>query len=95
MRFKTYLATYILFLSMLFSCFGIVSAYMTKNQINMYSEKCAREFDTIAHTLFRDISLISGRGNIQSNEIPPNRFIYERSGGEFIYVLSYHVLRRV
>jgi len=69
MRIKTYLATYLLFLLVLFSCFGIVSAYMTRTQINMYIEKCAREFDTIAHTLFRDFFVLSVRDRLYASEI--------------------------
>jgi len=61
MRLKTYLATYLLFLLVLFSCFGIISAYMTRSKINMYLEKCTREFDTIAHTLFRDLFVLADR----------------------------------
>jgi len=70
MRIKTYLATYLLFLLVLFSCFGIVSAYMTRTQINMYIEKCAREFDTIAHTLFRDLFVLGGNdGMVYSRDL--------------------------
>ena len=62
MRLKIYLATYLLFIVILFSCLGIVSAYMTSAQINMYTEKCIREYQTISHALFRDLSVLAGRG---------------------------------
>ncbi|MCL2572722.1 MAG: HAMP domain-containing histidine kinase [Defluviitaleaceae bacterium] len=61
MRIKIYLATYILFIAILFSSLGIVSAFMTNAQINMYTDKCIREFQTISHSLFRDISNLAGR----------------------------------
>lgn len=63
MKLKTYLTTYLLFILILFLCFGIVSAFVTHSQINMHMEKSAREFQTIAQTLFKDISIIQSRGN--------------------------------
>jgi len=62
MRLRFYLATYLLFITILFSSLGIVSAYMTNTQINMYTDKCVREFHAISHSLWRDISRLEGRG---------------------------------
>ena len=64
MRIRIYLATYLLFISILFISLGIVSAYMTNAQINMYTEKCIREFQTISHALHRDMSALAARGEI-------------------------------
>jgi len=60
MRLKIYLATYLLFIAILFASLGIVSAYMTNSQINMYTDKCIREFHTISNSLWRDISRLAG-----------------------------------
>ncbi|MCL2854684.1 MAG: HAMP domain-containing histidine kinase [Defluviitaleaceae bacterium] len=60
MKLKTYLATYLLFLVVLFSCFAIVSAFMVNSQINMYMERSAAEFQRIAVSLSRDIAILSG-----------------------------------
>ena len=61
MRVKTYLATYLLFLCVLFGSVGIVSAYMTGSQMDMLREKSAREYQAIADSLARDIAGIYGR----------------------------------
>ena len=56
MRLKTFLATYLLFLLILFSTIGIVSVYMTNSQMNMLREKSTREYQTISASLARDIA---------------------------------------
>jgi len=61
MKLKMYLATYLLFIVILFSSLGIVSAYMTNTQINMYTEKCIREFYSISNALHRDLSRLTGQ----------------------------------
>jgi len=61
MRLKTFIATYLLFLTILFSSVGIVSTYLTNSQINMLEDKSAGQFQVIMHTLVRDISLSWGR----------------------------------
>ena len=55
MRLKTYLATYLLFLAVLFTCFGITSFYMTRTQMNMHRDRAGAQFQTIALSLSRDI----------------------------------------
>ncbi|MCL2169823.1 MAG: HAMP domain-containing histidine kinase [Defluviitaleaceae bacterium] len=60
MKLKTFLATYLLFLVVLFSCFAIVSAFMINSQINMYMERSAAEYQRIASSLARDISILHG-----------------------------------
>jgi len=69
MRIRIYLATYLLFIIILFSSLGIVSAYMTNTQINMYTDKCIREFQTISHALYRDLYTLAGRGQLYAQEI--------------------------
>ena len=61
MRLKTFLATYLLFLCILFASVGVVSVYMTNSQVNMLKEKSAREYQTIANAIARDIAAIQGR----------------------------------
>jgi len=60
MKLKTFLATYSLFLIVLFACFGIVSAYMTDTQVNMYMERSSAEYQRIAVSLSRDIAVLYG-----------------------------------
>jgi len=69
MRIRVYLATYLLFTVILFSSLSIVSAYMTNAQINMYTDKCIREFQTIAHALNRDLSVLVGQGQVFAHEV--------------------------
>ena len=73
MRLKTYLATYLLFLFILLLCFGVVSVYMTNTQMKMNMEKSAREYQTIAATLAKDIINLSGVGRGFSEEL--NRLV--------------------
>ena len=61
MRLKTFLATYLLFLCVLFASIAVVSVYMTQSQMNMLQEKSTREYQTIANSLARDIGAIYAR----------------------------------
>ncbi len=63
MKLRTYLATYLLFLFILFFCLGIVSAYLTNTQINMSVEKCEAEYQTVSHTLTKDIIILMDGSN--------------------------------
>jgi len=47
---------------------------MTNAQINMYTEKCIREFQTIAHALSRDLSVLAGQGQVFAHEV--NTLVY-------------------
>jgi len=60
-KLRTFVATYLLFLGILFSSLGIVSVYMTGSQINMLKDKSAAEYQTIAASLAKDIAVLSGR----------------------------------
>ena len=62
MRIKTFAATYLLFLLILFSSIGIVSVYLTNSQVAMLKNKSEGQFQSIVHTLARDIATIQGRG---------------------------------
>jgi signal transduction histidine kinase len=61
MRIKTFLATYVLFLLVLFSIIGIVSVYLTNSQMSMLKDKSTRDFQTIAASLSKDIQVLQGR----------------------------------
>ena len=61
MRIKTFIATYLLFLAVLFSSVGIVSFYLNNSQINMLKDSSAGQFQTIASSLDRDIAVLWGR----------------------------------
>jgi len=60
MRLKTFLATFLLFLAVLFSSFGIVSVFMMDTQMNMHLERSAAEFKRISNSLSRDIAVLYG-----------------------------------
>jgi signal transduction histidine kinase len=61
MRIKTFIATYLLFLFILFSSVAMVSIYLTNSQINMLRDKSTAQYQSIIHTLARDIAISSGR----------------------------------
>jgi len=61
MKLKTFIATYLLFLLILFSSVGIVSVYLTNSQIDMLKNKSAGQYQAIMHTLVRDITVMWGR----------------------------------
>jgi len=61
MRIKTFMATYLLFLGILFSSVGIVSVYLNNSQMNMLREKSVSQYQTIAASLTRDIAVLYGR----------------------------------
>ena len=58
MKLRTFLLTYLLFLAVLFTSLGVVSAYMTSSQINLLQDKSIREYQTIVTALSRDIDAI-------------------------------------
>jgi len=61
MKLKAFVATYLLFLLILFSSVGIVSVYLTNSQIDMLKSKSAGQYQAIVHTLVRDVSVMQGR----------------------------------
>ena len=61
MRIKTFLATYLLFLVLLFSISAIVSTYMTNSQTSMLRDKSIREYQTISANLANDIHRLYSR----------------------------------
>lgn len=61
MRLKTFVATYLLFLFILFSSVAFVSVYLTNSQINMLKDKSASQYQAIVHTLARDVAVTWGR----------------------------------
>ncbi|MCL1877786.1 MAG: HAMP domain-containing histidine kinase [Defluviitaleaceae bacterium] len=61
MRLKTYIAIYLLILTVLFSSVGIVSFYLMRSQIEMLKNKSEGQFHTISSSLARDISAIYQR----------------------------------
>jgi len=63
MKIKTFIATYLLFLLILFSSVGIVSVYLTSSQMDMLTDKSAGQFQAIVHTLTRDVAVMWGRGD--------------------------------
>lgn len=61
MRSKTFLATFLLFLIILFSSLSVVSAYMTSNQMNMLKEKSVAEYQMMIISLTKDIAILTER----------------------------------
>ena len=67
MRLKTFIATYVLFLSILFISLGVVSVYLTNSQTDMLKDRSIGEYHSIAATLSKDIAVLIGRsGGIAS-----------------------------
>ena len=67
MRLKTFIATFLLFLTILFSSVGIVSFYLNNSQINMLKDKSAGQFQTIVSSIDRDVAALWGRGAEQGH----------------------------
>jgi len=63
MRLRTFIATYLLILAVLFSSISIVSFYLNNSQINMLKAKSTGQFQTIVSSLDRDIAVLWGREN--------------------------------
>ena len=61
MRLKTFIATYLLFLCILYTSLGIVSAYMTNSQTAILKEKSMGEYHSIAATFAKDIAVLYSR----------------------------------
>jgi signal transduction histidine kinase len=60
-RLKTFLATYLLFLLLLFSSVAIVSVFMTTNQASMLADKNSGQYQAIIHSLRRDLTALHER----------------------------------
>jgi len=58
MRLKTFFATLLLFLILLFSLISVISVYTTNSQINALRERSQREYRTISSGLSRNISVL-------------------------------------
>ena len=61
MKIRAFVATYLLFLLVMFSSVGIVSAYLTNSQMNILREKAVSQFRTIAASLTRDMNALRAR----------------------------------
>ncbi|MCL1788321.1 MAG: HAMP domain-containing histidine kinase, partial [Defluviitaleaceae bacterium] len=68
MRIKTFFATYLLFLAVMFFSVGIVSAYLTNSQLGILREKSISQYGSIAASLTRDM------GALQARNLPPLEF---------------------
>jgi signal transduction histidine kinase len=63
MRLKTFIATYLLFLTVLFSSVGIVSFYLNNSQIALLKDTSNAQFQTALSSLNRDIAILWERDN--------------------------------
>ena len=61
MRLKTFLATYLLFLCIMFTSLSVVSVYLMNSQTGMLKEKAVRDYHSTAATLAKDIAVLHGR----------------------------------
>ena len=61
MKIRAFVAIYLLFLCVMFSSVGIVSAYLTNSQMNILREKGISQFRTIAAALTRDMNALRAR----------------------------------
>ena len=62
MRRNTFIATYLLFLCILYASLGLVSVYMTNSQTELWKERSIGEYHAISATLAKDIAVLHGRG---------------------------------
>ena len=83
MRLKTFLATYFLFLFILFSSIAIVSVYLNNSQITMLKDSGISQFQTIARSLSRDLSAawerythLHGTFSVMADEITRGYALY-------------------
>ena len=58
MRLKTFLASYALFIGMLFTIVVLLSAHMTTSQLQMHKNRSIREYETITLSLARDLAVV-------------------------------------
>jgi len=70
MRLKSFIAIYLLILTILFSSVNLVSFYLNNSQIDMLKDKSAGQFQTIVSSLDRDIAAIWGRDGIDNASFP-------------------------
>jgi len=61
LRIKTFIATYLLFLFILYASVGVVLIYLSNSQLDMLRNKSAAQYQSIIQTLARDISILHGR----------------------------------
>ena len=61
MRLRTFSATYLLFMFILFFSVGLVSIYLTNSQIEIIRDKGISQFQSISSSLSREIALLTGR----------------------------------
>lgn len=61
MRLKTFLATFFLFLVILFTSLSVVSVYMTRNQMNMLKDKSTAEYQMMINSFAKDIAALRER----------------------------------
>jgi len=89
-RLKTFIATYLLFLCILFSSLGIVSVYMANSQTEMLKEKSVGEYHSIAATLAKDIAVLYGR-SAEFSEIDKTESVNSLIKGYIQYYKRYNI----
>lgn len=75
MRLKTFLATFLLFLIILFSSLSVVSVYMHHNQMRMLKDKSAAEYQMMVNSFSKDITAMLERENSKANSTGINTLI--------------------
>jgi hypothetical protein len=88
MRYKTFLATFLLFLTILFSSLGVVSIYMTRNQIKMLKEKSLAEYQSIVNSITKDMAVLTEREEKDKNFVKDMDALVN---GYMRYYERYHV----
>jgi len=61
MKLKTFTATYLLFLFILFASIGAISVYITNIQMKMLMEKSMAEYQTISSSFLKDLTVLQSR----------------------------------
>jgi len=78
MRLKTFLASYLLFLVLLFGTIGVVSVHLTNSQMNMLKTRSLREYQTISISLANDMGNL---GDLEADlDALMNGYIFFYSG---------------
>ena len=86
MRLKTFIATYLLFLCILYASLGVVSAYMTNSQTEIWKEKSMGEYHSISATLAKDIAVLHGRSESDNTD-----FVNSLVNGYIQYYRRYNI----
>ena len=92
MRTRAFILSYIVFVGILFTALGTLSAFLTNSQIDLLREKTLREYQTLVESLSRDMQIIYQRSDDFSAALnglmEGYRHHYSRSGIQLALIES-------